>query len=106
MALSNQVSGSSVSSSFHPLFPWNGISVGNGWDMQHHQQQVEMTNSKAKEADVLKSTGSRISRLQRRKVASIKHQGPIAHRNLNVTVIPQFAYPTISNGTLIQIPVS
>ena len=93
MALLNQVSGlQSVPSSFHPLFPWNIPSTGNDWNVPQE--------------DALYSTTSyRMNQLQRKKVPSTKHQGPIAHRNSNVTIRPQLAYPMLKNGSLIQIPV-
>ena len=101
MALLNQVGVlQSNASSIHPLFPWNSLSTGNDWNVRQQQQYAE---SKVKEVDTLNTAGHRINR---RKVASIKHQGPIAHRNSNITVLPKFAYPILTNGSIIQIPVS
>ena len=121
MALLNPLSGfQSMAASNHPLFPWNGQMIANSWDVQQlqqqkQQQQKEVESIQQKIAgmdwigggdDTSTSANSKSNRLQRRKVASIKHQGPVAHRHSNITVLPQFAYPILSNGTVIQLPVS
>lgn len=118
MALFNAHSSASAGGGSHPLFPWNHQLSDEGavpWNSPLDKseliqlQQVEQLERLLEDQAAKQSAASKERRRPSKTTPSPaqKQRGPIAVRtNSTVPVLPRFTYSVLSNGTLIQIPVS